>query len=132
MTGAMLDIHASGVDDSFEARLDFGDDASGFVSASMKEDLPAVLDASIRLIGERGDLIVENPLAPQLGHRLTVQVVGEDMDTTVDGGTTYEHQLRHFVELVNGRVDPLLTAGDPAAQMKVLDAIRRYGESSAS
>ena len=132
VSAATIGSHASGVDEFFEATLDFEEGVTGFVTSSMREDLPRVLDAGLRLTGERGELIVDNPLAPQLGNRVIVKTEDDETETSIDEGTTYEHQLRHFVDLVNGHVDPLLPAGDSTAQMKVLDAIRQYGETSAS
>ena len=132
VSAATIGLHASGVDEFFEATLDFEEGVTGFVTSSMREDLPRVLDAGLRLTGERGELIVDNPLAPQLGNRVIVKAEDDETEISIDEGTTYEHQLRHFVDLVNGHVDPVLPAGDPTAQMKVLDAIRQFGETSAS
>ena len=55
-----------------------------------------LLDLSVRLRGERGDVSVFNPVLLQLYHRLRVSTDADTRTERVDGDATYLHQLRAF------------------------------------
>lgn len=67
-------------------------------------------------------MTVDNPLAPHLGNRLVVEDTEGRSSETVEGDTTYAHQLRAFVAAVaDGAVLP--TGGvDAIATMRVIEA----------
>jgi hypothetical protein len=67
---------------------------------------------------------VLNPLAPQMGHKLDVDVGGKTTSETVEGPSTFTAQLQAVAAtLVDGAPFPL-AADDPARSMAVIDAVR--------
>jgi predicted dehydrogenase len=109
------------VDVEIEAELDFGSGCTGRVHCSMVEGVP--FDSWLRVEGERGTLLVKNPLAPQLGNDLHVVSDTGERHEQAPLTTTYTHQLRAFVDAVaNGTSVP--TGGqDSISSMTVIDEI---------
>ena len=117
--------HESGVDVAMEAKLEFPGGVAAKISSSMSEDLPDRLDAELYIAGEEGELTLINPLAPHLGHELRVRAGHEERTETVDGESTYHHQLRHVVDVLNGAARQVTGGADAVANMRVLDAVYR-------
>ncbi|MEM7500423.1 MAG: Gfo/Idh/MocA family oxidoreductase [Pseudomonadota bacterium] len=117
--------HESGVDVAMEAALEFPGGVTARISSSMSEDLPDRLDAELCIAGEEGELTLINPLAPHLGHELRVRARNEERTETADGESTYHHQLRHVVDVLNGATGQVTGGADAVANMRVLDAIYR-------
>lgn len=109
------------VDASFSARLRFEGGATAIVSSSMTSDRPT---ARLHLQGERGHIIVNNPLAPQLGHTLTITVNGISETETLDGPSTYEAQLASVRAAVFGRGRYRFAADDFVRSMEAIDRVR--------
>lgn len=79
-----------GVDAGFAAQLDYEGGPACRVSASMTEAKPA---ARLRIEGDRGTILVVNPVAPQLGHALIVSTAAGERTEQADGPSSYEAQL---------------------------------------
>jgi predicted dehydrogenase len=111
------------VDITMTAELEFPSRTTGRMLCSMAEG--ETFATSLEIIGERGTLFADNPMAPQLGHRVTVRTGGETMTIETVAATSYRHQLVAFVEAVRtGRVLP--TGGaDAVANMQLIDAVYR-------
>ena len=109
------------VDVEIEAELSFGRDCSARIHCSMVSGVPFA--ASLRVEGERGTLLVNNPLAPQRGNDLHITTAAGDRHEKAPLTTTYAHQLEAFVDAVtNGTAIP--TGGsDSIAMMTTVDAI---------
>lgn len=109
-----------GIDVSMEVELRFPEDLTALVTTSMDPDVE--VRAVLRVEGEAGTLTVVNPLAPHLGHRLVLEADDGSTTETVDGGTTYDHQLQAFTAAILDGA-PLPTGGaDAVATMAVLEA----------
>ncbi len=115
--------HDSGVDDAMKATLRFGGGIEATIRSSMQTSLPEGLDAELRVVGEAGTLSVINPLAPHVGHELIVETPAERRTETVDGETTYHHQLRHVVDVINNGATPLTGGADAVGTMAAIDRI---------
>ncbi len=115
---------SSGVDRFVCAEALFADGRTGRVRCSLLS--PVFFDVSARVVGDRGELRVCNPLLPHRYHRLAIRAYGETRVERWPGSTSYEHQLRHFVRSV--RVgEPVLTSADDALRtMRVIDGIRDH------
>ena len=122
---AAAELHASGVDVGMQALLEFPGGVRADVRASMARGLDEGLDAKLEIAGERGVLMVVNPVAPQMGHELVIETAGGATRETVAGETTFTHQLRHVIGVLQGTVEPLTGGSDAVATMRVLDAIYR-------
>ena len=85
----------------------------------------ATLQSFLRVTGSKGELTVDNPIAPHIGHRLRVRTGESEESEQVEGRTTYDHQLEAFVAaVVDGREQP--TGGqDAIANMRAIDAVYR-------
>jgi predicted dehydrogenase len=79
--------------------------------------------ARINLVGDAGSLRIENPLVPQFGHSLALQVAGKKSTVSFDLRSSYAYQLDAFVNAVtNG--EPVLTDGrDGILQMALIDRV---------
>ena len=97
--------------------------ASAEISCSMEFGVAFEADLTVR--GSLGSLHVRNPLAPQLGNKLTLTTAAGERSEVAPTSTTYEWQLRAFLAAVNDAV-PLPTGGtDSIATMQAVDAIYR-------
>ncbi len=114
-------LSSPGVDRYMEADLRFADGRTGGMTCSL---LSAVLlRVSARVRGERGELAVLNPLAPQIYHRLTVRNERGKRSERVPGDATYTCQLRAFVDAVRNGTPTLSGPDDAIANMRVIDAV---------
>ena len=76
----------------------------------------------LRVVGERGEMLATNPLAPQHGGALlTVDADGTTTTHEVARTATYFHQLEAFRDaIVNGTPFPT-TADDGVRNMEIID-----------
>jgi predicted dehydrogenase len=109
-----------GVDVEIAAELAFPGGARANVACAMVAPAPS---ASLTLVGERGRLEIVNFLAPQMGCRFTTTIGGTTETRPTDGPTTYEAQLAHLGEVLNGTAAPLVGGADAVANMAAIDAI---------
>jgi predicted dehydrogenase len=121
VTRAEARLSSPRVDRRMEADLAFADGRTGRIRCSMFST--TVLDISVRVVGDRGELRVFNPVVPQLFHRLSVRSAQGKTVEHADRRPTYEYQLRAFARAVAGGPPPLTGPADSVANMKVIDAI---------
>jgi predicted dehydrogenase len=111
-----------GVDVDMRASLELpGGVTAGLRSASR----PGGREARLVVEGERGRLVVENPLAPQVGNRIVAVTDAGTVDETVDGPTSFRCQLDAFVAAAVDGTPALVPVDDSVANMAVIDAIYR-------
>ena len=122
---ASADRHESGVDVAMRAVLGFPGGVQARLSSSMSEDLPEGLDAGLVIRGEHGVIRVSNPLAPHHGNEIVLETNEGASSEEVAGDKTYAYQLRHVVDVLHGRAEPLTGGSDAVAGMRVLDEIYR-------
>jgi predicted dehydrogenase len=114
---------AADVDVVMQAELAFPGGITGHMLTSMADH--EKYHSSLRVEGQLGTLIVQNPLAPHSGHELRLQQRGEDHVEQVEGQTTYRHQLLAFVDAVRtGKKLPTMGA-DSIHNMRLIDAVYR-------
>ena len=75
--------------------------------------------------GDRGELRVINPIAPHRGHQLTVKTAAGEKNETVQGDTTFTHQLRAFVKAVRGEAKFPTDGAEGIINMRVIDDVYR-------
>jgi predicted dehydrogenase len=109
------------VDRCMTADVAFADGRTGRVRCSMFSW--TLLDISARVVGDRGEMRVFNPVAPQFYHRLTVRTAEGKRVERFPGPSTYEHQLRAFAKCVTEGAPVLTSARDGVANMRVIDRI---------
>ena len=107
------------VDVFLEARLRLPSGAEARISGDMRPNVKVRMDLQVE--GEHGKMIVENPLAPQMGHRILLDVEGETSEEELDRRTSYAYQLDAFIAAVEDG-QPLATdAEDAVKQMQLVD-----------
>jgi predicted dehydrogenase len=104
--------------------LEFAGGVSAHLHTAMHAE--AERQALLEVRGSEGLLRVVNPLAPHHGHEVVIRSAdGSETRETVDGRTTYHHQLEAFRDAVVSGT-PIPTGGaDAIATMKVIDAAYR-------
>jgi predicted dehydrogenase len=109
------------VDRAMRARLRFPGGHTGEIRCSMwSADLVAV---SARAVGDRGELHVVNPLAPQAWHRFTVRTAWNRRSERFPRHASYAYQLDAFVRAVRDGAAVLTPPSDSVANMSVIDAV---------
>lgn len=118
----------AGIDLEMAAQVEFEGGVIAEIETSMA--MEAERGASLEVAGDKGRLVMINPIAPHMGYRTelwpsgakTAQIVNE---APAGGLTTYDYQLEHFVDLVAGRADAILPPEDGVANMTLIDEIYR-------
>jgi predicted dehydrogenase len=101
--------------------LRFPGGASGRLTVAMRALTRPRIEARAR--GERGDLVVVNPILPHLYHRLVVRTGDSITIERLSRTPTYDYQLRAFVDAVRTGVPPPTDAANGVATMAVIDTI---------
>jgi predicted dehydrogenase len=113
------------VDLEFEAELAFTSGPTATLKCSM-QPADGVLHRRLRVQGDKGVLEIENPVSPHAGATLSIEADGAPAPHITSGGdTTFHYQLRHVLEVIAGRAQPLTGGDDAVGNMRALDAIYR-------
>ena len=109
------------VDRYMQAEFRLPDGGTGRITCSLLSS--TLLKISARVLGDRGELRVLNPVLPQLYHRLTVITPQGKQVEQLSRQPTYLYQLRAFVRaILEGTPIPTGTA-DAVANMRIIDAV---------
>ena len=74
--------------------------------------------------GDEGVLELDNPVTPHAGATLSIEAPNAPMPQIVSGGdTTFHFQLRHVMEVIEGRAQPITGGADAIGNMRAIDAI---------
>ena len=120
---ATAKLHDPEIDRAMDADLLFPSGHTGTVHCSMWSR--SLLRLAVRAIGDRGELRVVNPIAPQTFSWLTVVSGGRRRRELTPRRPTYAYQLDAFCDAVL-RGSPILTPPtDAVANMTVIDAVYR-------
>jgi predicted dehydrogenase len=121
VVAATAKLRGPHIDRAMSAELRFPSGHTGRVRCSMwSSDL---LRIGARVVGERGELRLLNPVAPQLPRRLSVRSEGGRRTEKISRRSTYAYQLDAFVAAVRHGEPVLTSAQDAVATMTVIDAI---------
>lgn len=111
------------VDRAMVAELRFAGGHTGRIRCSMwSRDL---LRISARVVGDRGEVRVLNPVLPQVIHRLSVRTADGKRVERVPRRTSYAYQLDAFAAAVLHGESVLTTPEDAVENMTVIDGIYR-------
>jgi predicted dehydrogenase len=114
-----------GVDLEVDAQLAFTSGPTATLKCSM-QPADGVLFRRLRVQGDKGVLEIDNPVSPHSGSTLSIEAPDAPMPQIVSGGeTTFHHQLRHVIEVIEGRAQPLTGGDDAVGNMRAIDAIYR-------
>ncbi len=120
---ATAQVGPPNIDVAMETDLDLGNGVGARMTCSMATD--ARIEAVFTARGERGELRVTNPVAPHIGHQLSIRIGGEEKKETVAGETTYTHQLHAFAAAVRGAGAFPTDGADGVINMRVIDEVYR-------
>jgi predicted dehydrogenase len=125
ITRASARCGSPGVDLDIEAEMAFVSGPTATLKCSMQPQ-DAALHRRLRVHGDAGVLEIENPVSPHSGATLSIEAPNAPMPQIVSGGdTTFHYQLRHVVEVIEGRAEPLTGGDDAIGNMRAIDAIYR-------
>jgi len=114
-----------GVDVDVEAELAFTSGPTATLKCSM-QPADGVLVRRLRVQGDKGLLDFENPVSPHNGATLAVESDIPSAPQIVAGGeTTFHFQLRHVMDVIAGRTQPVTGGEDAVNNMRAIDAIYR-------
>ena len=123
VVSARAQLRSPGVDRALRADLRFPDGPTGRLVCSMWSR--SLLRLSVRVSGDRGELRVFNPLAPQFPHRMTVRTADGHRVEHFARRSTYTYQLEAFRDAVEHGAPLLTPPADSIANMTVIDALYR-------
>jgi predicted dehydrogenase len=114
-----------GVDLEIAAELAFTSGPTATLKCSMQPH-DGVLFRRLRVQGDKGLLEFDNPVSPHAGATLSIETDAPSVPQIVSGGeTTFHFQLRHVLEVIEGRAQPLTGGDDAIGNMRAIDAIYR-------
>jgi predicted dehydrogenase len=120
---ARAKLHSPEIDRAMSAELQFPSGASATVHCSMWSS--SLLRVAVRVSGDRGEMSVLNPFAPQFASWLTVRSGGTHRHEIPARRPTYDYQLDAFCDAVLRGRPVATTADDAVANMAVIDAVYR-------
>lgn len=120
ITAASATAVAQGVDGAMRAGMTFPSGATGSLECSLAAD---GFRAWLTVDAERGQLEIDNPFLPHLGHRLVLEIDGARREQTFDPMPTYVFQARAFAETVLAGGEIRTRAADAVANMTAIDAV---------
>lgn len=114
-----------GVDVDVQAQLAFTSGPTATLNCSMQPQ-DGKLFRRLRVEGDAGMLELDNPVSPHAGATLSLDAPNAPLPQIVSGGdTTFHYQLRHVLEVIEGRAAPITGGDDAIANMRAIDAIYR-------
>ena len=111
------------VDRAMTADLRYPAGHVGRIATSMWSS--SLLRMSARVWGDAGRLVLGNPLAPHVWHRLTVLIDGYRRVEHFPRRPTYDFQLEAFRGAIVDGTPTLTPPADSVANMRVIDAVYR-------
>ncbi len=120
---ATAKLHNADIDRAMDAELAFPSGHTGTVHCSMWSR--SVLHVAARVTGDRGELRVANPIAPQTFSWLTVRSKDRRRHEFASRRSTYAYQLDAFCDAVLRKAPVLTPPADAVANMAVIDAVYR-------
>jgi predicted dehydrogenase len=121
--GARAETVAGQVDVAMEIDLRFPGDVPAHVATRMTEG--SEYSSEITVVGDAGTLRVDNPLAPQRGHRIEIKTAAGTAVETLEQTPSFVFQLQAFAGAVAGGAPMPTDAADGVVSMRVIDAVYR-------
>lgn len=128
MGGVPSDVRATanltpvGVDETMTAELTFASGAVAHLQASMAAGEP--FRADMRIVGSKGEIMFNNPLAPHVGARLAVSRGSETISLAeISPISTYTYQLATIIPALDAGAPMPTDGGMILRQQGILDEI---------
>ncbi len=121
---ASCEQYSPGIDAAMEAKFEFPSGISATMQCAMTPQPSSPLGSYIHIEADQGYIKVDNPIAPHNGHRLQAKLAdGTEFDGSIEGKTTYWHQLKAFFDIVQNNQSPITGGLDAIENMQVIDEI---------
>jgi predicted dehydrogenase len=125
VVSATARCESPGVDLETRAELAFTSGPTATLACSMRPR-DGALHRRLRVEGDAGVLELDNPVSPHSGATLSIEGPDAPLPQIVSGGdTTFHYQLRHVLEVIEGRAAPITGGADAIGNMRAIDAIYR-------
>jgi predicted dehydrogenase len=111
------------IDIAMDVHMELGSGATARMTCAMADDVQ--IGASFTARGDRGELTVINPVAPQMGHQLTIKTSTGEKHESVPGDTSYTCQLRAFVAALNGDAKFPTDGDEGVINIRIIDDVYR-------
>jgi predicted dehydrogenase len=122
---ASANCSTPGVDIELEAELAFTSGPTAQLKCSMQPG-DGKLFRRLRVQGDKGVLEIDNPVSPHAGATLSIENDTASLPQIFsDGETTFHYQLRHVLDCIAGRAQPLTGGDDAIHNMRGIDSIYR-------
>jgi predicted dehydrogenase len=130
VTSASQILLEDGIDQRSQAHLQF---ASGFEADLIADMEPADKDrrALVEIVGTKGRLTLINPIAPQFGHELILDINGVQTSEHFTKRPTFAFQLDGVVAAILNQAPSLCEGADIIGNAATMAAIRAHGTSPA-
>ena len=116
---AQAEVGPPDVDVLLKSEMLFPDGIKATTSGDMR--VGAEFVATIKVTGAKGTMTLNNPIAPQFGHSLELDIDGDSTTETFDRRPTYAFQLDAFIDAVETGAALFTDAEDAVKQMAVID-----------
>jgi predicted dehydrogenase len=123
VVSARAALRDSRVDRAMTAELRFAAGHTGRIRCSLWST--NLLQISARVVGDRGEVRIFNPVMPQFFHRLSVRTADDNRVEYFPRRASYAYQLDAFTDAVLRGVPVKTTPEDAIENMTVIDAIYR-------
>ena len=116
---ASAEVGPPNVDTCLKAEFGFSSGIQATISGDMRTGAKRRID--LQVTGDKGEMMVTNPLVPHKGHRIDLEIQGRKTVEELDHRSTYSCQLDAFVEAIE-ESKPLFTGpADAVRQMQLID-----------
>jgi len=109
------------VDMYLTTQMQFAGDIKVTTSGDMRPDTEFL--AVIEVIGDKGRMRVNNPIAPHLGNNIELTLNGETRKERFSKRPSYSYQLDTFLDAIASPVHLLTGPADAVQQMDVIDRV---------
>ncbi len=116
---AEAEVGPPNVDVMLNAQMEFPSGAKATTSGDMRGS--ASFTAELIVTGSKGSMKVNNPLVPQIGNSIELNIDGNSSVETFDRRATYGYQLDAFIDAVDNGTTPFTSAADAVKQMALID-----------
>lgn len=118
---ASATLTASGVDESMHARLSFANGLEATLTTSMATD--RAVSSALRVVGDRGMIEFDNPLAPHAGASLRLTDDRGTERAPINRISTYTHQLAAILDAVSQGSPVSMEGRTVLRQQRAIDAV---------
>lgn len=116
---ASAEVGPPHVDVFLTAEFEFPGGTRAVITGDMRGGKP--FTANVVVKGTRGEMQINNPLVPQMGHSLETTIGSRRDVRQFDRRATYGYQLDAFLQAIQTGKPPLTDGKDAVSQMRVID-----------